>query len=102
VLFISGEIAGRLAQVVRGMCSDPTANIANPRPATVEHDMLSLMRAGRRPVLLADTRSQLERYGGPVRRIMALRTTWDAHTLTTAPLYPWPLQETVWMSEPAP
>ena len=101
VLFISGDIAGRLAQVVRGMCGSPTADV-HPRPATLEQDVLSIIRAGRRPVLLASTRSGLERYGGPVRRIMALQTTWDAHTLTTAPLYPWPVSVTVWMSEPAP
>jgi hypothetical protein len=102
VLFNSGEIAGRLAQVVRGMCGDPTANIISPRTATVEQDVLSVTRAGRRPVLLAATRSQLEHYGSPLRRIMAPQTTWDAHTLTTAPLYLWPLNVTVWMSEPTP
>jgi len=101
VLFLSGEIATRLAQVIRGMCGDPTAEIIKPRPAVVEQDVLSILRSGRRPVLLADARSQLEGYGGPVRRIMALRTTWDAHTLTAAPRYPWPVTVTVWMSEPA-
>jgi hypothetical protein len=64
--------------------------------------VLSIMQAGRRPVLLAATRSQLDRYGGPIRQIMDLRTTWDAHTLTTAPLYLWPVSLTVWMSEPTP
>ena len=34
VLFISGDIAGRLAQVVRGMCGSPTADV-HPRPATL-------------------------------------------------------------------
>jgi hypothetical protein len=102
VMFISSGIAGRLAQVVRGTCGDPTANIVHPRPATVEQDLMSTTRAGRQPVLLASTRKQLERYGGRIRRIMVLRTTWDAHTLTTPPLYPWPLDLTVWMSEPAP
>jgi hypothetical protein len=102
VLFISSGIAGRLAQVVRGMCGDPVADITHPRPATVEQDVQSIVRAGRRPVLLASTRSQLVRFGGPARRIMALRTTWDAHTLTTPPLYPWPVSVTVWMSEPGP
>jgi hypothetical protein len=102
VLFISRGIAGRLAQVARGMCGNPTAHINDPRRATVEQDVRSITQAGRRPVLLASTRSQLERYGGTIRRIMVLRTTWDAHTLTTAPLYPWPVTVTVWMSEPAP
>jgi hypothetical protein len=102
VLFLSGGIAGNLAQVVRGMCGDPTADIVNPRPAAVGQDVLSIMQAGRRPVLLAATRSQLDHYGGPIRQIMMLRITWDAHTLTTAPLSPWPYSFTVWMSEPTP
>jgi hypothetical protein len=102
VVFLSGGIAGRLAPVVRGMCGDPTAEINVPRPATVRRDVLSIAAAGRRPVLLADSPSGLEAYGGPARRIMALQTTWDAHTLTTAPLYPWSVTVNVWMSEPAP
>jgi hypothetical protein len=102
VLFISGGIAGRLAQVVRGMCGDPVAEIRHPRFATVEQDVQSIVRAGRRPVLLASTRSQLVRFGGPDRRIMALHSTWDAHTLTTPPLNPWPFSLIVWMSEPRP
>jgi hypothetical protein len=102
VLFITGGIAGRLAEVVRGMCGNPTADISHPRPATVEQDVLSIVRAGGRPVLLASTRRQLKPFGGPMRRIMALHTTWDAHTLTGPPLYPWPYDLTVWMSEPSP
>ena len=102
VLFLSGGIAGNLAQVVRGMCGDPTADVVDPRPAAVGQDVLSITQAGRRPVLLAATRSQLDRYGGPIRQIMMLRITWDAHTLTTAPVYPWPISFTVWMSEPTP
>jgi hypothetical protein len=102
VLFLSGGIAGNLAQVVRGMCGDPTADIVDPRPAAVRQDVLSITQAGRQPVLLAATRSQLDRYGGPIRQIMMLWITWDAHTLTAAPLYPWPYGFTVWMSEPTP
>jgi len=102
VLFLSGSIAGNLDQVVRGMCGDPTADVVNPRPAAVRQDVLSITQAGRRPVLLAATRSQLDQYGGPIRQIMMLWITWDAHTLTTAPLDPWPYSFTVWMSEPTP
>ena len=100
VLIISGGIAGKVAQVIRGMCGNPVAEIPRPRHASVEQDVLSISQAGRRPVLLASSRSNLERYGGPIREVMDLRTTWDAHTLTTPPLYPWPLTVTVWMSEP--
>jgi hypothetical protein len=102
VLFISGGIAGNLAQVVRGMCGDPVADINHPRFTTVEQDVQSIARAGRRPVLLASSRAQLVPFGGPMRQIMDLRTTWDAHTLTTPPMNPWPLTVTVWLSEPGP
>ena len=102
VLFISSDIAGRLAQVVRGMCGEPVADIVHPHPASIERDVQSVVQAGRRPVLLASSRSDLVRFGGPIRRIMSLRTTWDAHTLTVPPVSPWPLTVTVWMAEPGP
>jgi hypothetical protein len=100
VVFIDLGDADKLAQVVRGMCGNPTGDINHPLHAPVEQIVLSIEKAGRRPVLLAASRDQLARYGGPMRQIMALRTTWDAHTLTTPPLYPWPLAVNVWMSEP--
>ncbi len=102
VVFIDGGDADKLAEVVRGMCGNPTAEINRPHPAKVEQVLTSIEQAGRRPVLLAADRAELARYGGPMRQIMALRTTWDAHTLTTPPLYPWPLVVNVWMSEPGP
>jgi hypothetical protein len=100
VLFISNDIEGRLAQVVRGMCGVPVADVIHPHPAAVEKDVQSIVAAGRRPVLLSSSRSQLVSFGGSIRRIMSLRTTWDAHTLTSPPLDPWPVSATVWMSEP--
>jgi hypothetical protein len=100
VLFISSDIAGPLAQVVRGMCGVPVADVIHPHPAAIEKDVQSIVRAGGRPVLLASSRSQLAGFGGSIRRIMALHTTWDAHTLTSPPLDPWPVSFTVWMSEP--
>ena len=102
VVIIDVGVADKLGEVVRGMCGDPTASIPYPDHATVERIVLGIAKAGGRPVLLAAGASQLARYGGPIRRIMDLRTTWDAHTLTTPPLYPWSLIVTVWMSEPGP
>jgi hypothetical protein len=102
VLFIDLGNEDKLAQVVRGMCGTPVADINHPSSATVEQDVRSIAQAGRRPVLLASSRSQLVRFGGPMRRIMDLRTTWDAHTLTGPPLNLWPLTVTVWISEPGP
>jgi hypothetical protein len=100
VVFIDLGDADKLGQVVRGMCGNPTGDINVLHPGEVQGILLSIEQAGRRPVLLAASRNQLAPYGGPMRQIMALRTTWDAHTLTTPPLYPWPLEVNVWMSEP--
>jgi hypothetical protein len=102
VVFISSGIAAKLAQVVRGTCGVPTAHIIHTRSAVVEQDIRSITQGGRRPVLLASSRAELEPYGGAARQIMALHLTWDAHTLTGPPMNPWPLSVTVWMSEPGP
>jgi hypothetical protein len=101
VVFISGPPADRLAQIVRGMCGNPSARINHPRQATVENVVQSIVRAGRRPVLLADSPSELTRYGGQVRQVMRLRTTMDGSTLTSPPLYTWGLTLNLWMSEPS-
>jgi hypothetical protein len=102
VIIISGGVAGKLSEVIRGMCGNPTAQIDHPYPGRVEQVLHDVEQAGRRPVLLAAGRPALVRYRGRIRQVMALRTTWDAHTLTTPPLGTWPLNIYVWMSEPAP
>jgi hypothetical protein len=102
VVFINAGVGDKLAEVVRGMCGNPAADISHRHPSKVERLLLSIEQAGRRPVLLGADRSELARYGGPVRQVMALRSTWDPHTLTAPPLYPWPLNLNVWMSEPSP
>jgi hypothetical protein len=60
-----------------------------------------ITHAGRRPVLLGAGRSEVTRYGGPVREIMTLRDTQDGHALTTAPKTNLKLILNVWMSEPS-
>jgi hypothetical protein len=100
VVFISRGDGDKLSQVVRGMCGDPAAEIYDPSRHVVQRALQDIHRAGRRPVLLAASRPALVGYGGPVREIMALRSTWDAHTLTGPPLGTWPLDVYVWMSEP--
>jgi hypothetical protein len=104
VVFIdsgSGGAADRLTQVVRGMCGVPAARIDHARLASVEQVVRGIEQAGRRPVFLAGARSRLTLYGGKVRLIMRLRSTMDAHNLTTPPMGTWPLNVYVWMSEPA-
>jgi hypothetical protein len=102
VIIISGGVAAKLSEVIRGMCGNPTAQIDHPYPGRVEQVLHDVEQAGRRPVLLAADRPALVRYRGRIQQVMALRTTWDAHTLTTPPLGTWPLNIYVWMSEPAP
>jgi hypothetical protein len=102
VIVVSGGVGGKLSEVIRGMCGNPTADIADSYPDRVKRVLRDVEQAGRRPVLLAAGRPALVRYGGQIRQVMALRTTWDAHTLTTPPLGTWPLNVNVWMSEPAP
>jgi hypothetical protein len=51
-------------------------------------------------VLLAGARARLTPYGGRIRHIMALRSTQDENTLTTAPLHTLPFDVDVWMTEP--
>jgi hypothetical protein len=102
VVFISSLLGDWLAENVRAMCGVPVALIASPRPAAVDPVVRGIEQAGRRPVLLAATRSALTPYRAPVRHIMALRSTQDAHTLTTPPRHTTPLTLDVWMLEPSP
>jgi hypothetical protein len=52
-------------------------------------------------VLLGARRRQLKPYGAAPRRIMALRSTQDSHTLVNPPRATWKLIVNVWMSEPS-
>jgi hypothetical protein len=101
VVIIDQTTGDWFTEVVRGMCGDPAAGISGAHHAAVEQVLRGIEQAGRRPVLLAARPAQLARYGGPVRQVMKLRTTQDAHTLTTAPLGTWKLAVNVWMSEPS-
>ncbi len=98
VVFLSGAPADWLTEAVRGMCGDPAAVAAGP--AAAEAAVRGIVRAGRRPVVLGDSRSQLTRYGGQIRQIMRLRTDIDGSALTSPPLGVRPLKLNVWMSEP--
>ncbi len=101
VVIVNYRIAKRFTQVIRGMCGDPAAYLRNPRRDRVDEIVQGIVRARRRPVIIAATQSQLAYYGGPVREIMKLRTTRDESALTTPPLDTLPLRLNVWMSEPS-
>jgi hypothetical protein len=102
VVIIDWGTADKFTEVVRGMCGDPAARINYPDAGNVARVIRGIEQAGRRPVLLAARKSQLAPYGGRISQVMKLRTTQDAHTLTTAPVSTWPLALNVWMSEPSP
>jgi len=98
VVILSGEITQRLAQVIRGMCGDPAAGVAQPSQARAV--IRGIEQAGRRPVLLATGPAALAPYGGPVTQIMALRSQKDARTRLVPPRNTLPFTMDVWMSEP--
>jgi hypothetical protein len=105
VVIVDGPIAGRLAEVVRGMCGDPTVRVTpshRPPPVAVVRGIVrDIRQAGRQPVLLAAEASELQSYGGLVRKVMALKTTMDGSTLMAPPRTTRPLGLSVWMWEPA-
>jgi hypothetical protein len=85
VVIVSYAAASRLVQAVRGMCGVPAARLYLPQPDSVQAVVAGIRSAGRRPVLLAGQRTQLTPFGGPVRPVMSLRSTADAHLLTRPP-----------------
>ncbi len=99
VVIIDGQTAGWFSQVVRGMCGEPTAWM-EPRPAGVRQVISAIRQAGRRPVLLGVSRSQVTPYG-PAREVLALRTREDVRLRTAPPMITKPRPITVWMTEPA-
>ncbi len=91
--------ADRFAQVIRGMCGTPAAVLASPASTAVDAAVTGIRSVGRRPVLLAQQRSELT---GPSREVVDLLTTQEAHNLIGPPTRTWLIHYTVWMSVPAP
>ncbi len=100
VVILDSLTADRFAQVARGQCDTPTAIMDQPTRATVDGVLAGIERAGRRPVLMAQDQSQLAAYGGGPREVVNLLTTQEAHDLTTPATRTWPIQYTVWLSDP--
>jgi hypothetical protein len=100
VAVLDSLTADRFAQAVRGMCGTPAAVLEHPTPATVGAVVTGIERAGRRPVLLAQTEAELVPYGGTPTEVVNLLTTQEAHNLTSPPTRTWLIHYTVWMSEP--
>jgi hypothetical protein len=92
--------ADRFGQVVRGLCDTPTAIVDHPARATVDQVLGGIVRAGRRPVLLARDQALLAPYGGGPRPAVDLLTTQEARDLTAPPTRTLPIRYTVWLSDP--
>lgn len=107
VLFVDTWDSDGLSQAVRGICGVPTASLMpvspssdNPSPADVRAVIDRIERAGRRPVLLAQSRAQLNPYpNGTVRKIMDLTTVEDQHAMDRPPTGSAPMHWNVWMWE---
>jgi hypothetical protein len=100
VVILDSLTADRFAQVARGLCDTPTAIMDHPTRATVGAVLAGIERAGRRPVLIAQDGSELAPYGGGPREVVNLLTTQEAHDLTAPATRVWPIQYTVWLSDP--
>ena len=100
VVILDSLTADRFAQVVRGTCDTPTAILDHPTATTVDAVLAGIERAGRRPVLMAQNLSLLAPYGGGPRQVVNLLTTQEAHDLTAPATRTWPIQYTVWLSDP--
>ena len=100
VVILDSLTADRFAQLTRGICDTPTAQLTVVSPADVSAVIDGIRRAGRRPVLLAQQQSELTPYGGATSEALNLLTTQEAHNLTAPPTRTWLIHYTVWMSQP--
>jgi hypothetical protein len=100
VVILDKVAARAFAPVVRGTCGLPTAIVTSTAPGEVGTIIGGIERAGRHPVLLATKAAELTPYGAAPREIVNLSTQQDAHLLTRPPTSTWPVQYTLWMSQP--
>jgi hypothetical protein len=100
VIIVDSLTADRFSQVIRGMCATPTTRIDSATAGEVSTVVTGIEHAGRRPVVLAATQSQLSAYGGGARKVLDLLTTQDAHELTQPPTRTWLIHFVIWMSNP--
>ena len=95
VVILDSLIADRFAQVVRGICGQPTAVLVHP--SALGPVLQGIEKTGRRPVLLAENKAELPSSPAP-RQVVNLLTTQEAHNLTSPPTRTWLIRYTVWMS----
>ncbi len=121
VVMLDAVAAREFTQVVRGMCGVPAAVAAGPggvvagpggvvagpggslrgaTPAEAQAVINGILRAGRRPVLLATVPAELAPYGAQARQVVNLNSEQDAHVLNRPPTSAWPVRYALWMSQP--
>jgi hypothetical protein len=102
VVIISGPIADRLLEAVRGMCGLPAARITSPKVYQVRDIIRTIERVGRVPAIVGNVANEFNPYpNGVVRRIVTLNTQQDEYAFLRAPRTTMPLTLTIWMWEPA-
>ncbi len=101
VVMVDRTVSTRYTEVVRGMCGAPTAILRAPTPAKVQRVVHGIAAAGRRPVLLAASRTALTGYGTGIRQIMLLHTAEEARTKMRPPTAVNPFDFEIWMLVPA-
>ena len=101
VLIVDWTMASQFSQAIRGMCGVPVAWMAGQPVSAVDGVIGSISAAGRRPVLLAGTRSKLAAFGGAPVRVVDLATTEEPHELTQLPTTQQRVQYQVWMTAPS-
>ncbi|MEO3786645.1 hypothetical protein ABGB12_25240 [Actinocorallia sp. B10E7] len=101
VLIVERVTADRFSPVVRNMCGLPTARVDGASVQDVQRVAERVVKAGRRPVILGATASDVAPYGQG-RQAVELRTRQDGHALRDRPKHTWPLRIEVWLAEYAP
>ena len=105
VLVTDASTASTFAPVIRGLCGQPAALVV-PGPsaaastADLQQAVRSVEQAGRRPVVLGPSRSSVSLPGAVARRVVSLRTSGDAESLTGAPTDTWPVTYSAWLAVP--
>jgi hypothetical protein len=99
VVFADSAAANAFEPVVRGICGEPAASASGS--SAIGQLVISIERAGRRPVLLSSSRSLLPDSSGVVpQMVVDLSTRQDAQVLTGPPSETWPVTYTLWMASP--
>jgi hypothetical protein len=97
VLFVSRPAFYQMGEVVRGMCGEPAAFVEHPSRRNVAKLIADIRRAGRRPVLLGQTRFGLLHYGARPQHVVNLHSREDPGTLVTPPVNTVKFKTEIWM-----